>query len=44
MARMKLAKRKKKNPAPQIQAFGCVMVIVILLGMFIWFFAAAVSR
>jgi hypothetical protein len=44
MARRKLAKSKKKNPAPQIQAFGCVMVIVILLALFIWFFAAAVSQ
>ena len=44
MARMKLAKGKKKNPAPQVQAFGCVMVIVILLALFIWFFAGAVSQ
>ncbi|MCY4586034.1 MAG: hypothetical protein OXB98_08370 [Bryobacterales bacterium] len=43
MRKMKLARGKKKKQSSKVQAFGCSLVIVILLGLFIWFFTAAVS-
>jgi len=43
MSRLKLAKGKKKQQVPKAQAFGCALVIVIMLALFIWFFAAAVQ-
>ena len=41
MAKMKLARGKKKQETSKVQAFGCVLVIVIMLALFTWFFAAA---
>ena len=41
MSRLKLATGKKKEQASKAQAFGCGLVIVIMLALFIWFFAAA---
>ena len=41
--KMKLARGKKKKQTSKAQAFGCSLAIVILLGLFIWFFTAAVS-
>jgi hypothetical protein len=44
MSRVKLAKGRKKEKAPKAAAFGCGLVIAMLLALFIWFFAAAVRQ
>ncbi len=44
MSRVKLATGKKKEKAAKAPAFGCAFVILMLLALFTWFFAAAVRQ
>ena len=43
MAKFKLARGQKKAPPPKFGAVGCVLVVVVLLALFMWFFSGALQ-